>query len=77
MGGKRWAMALAQAAGLGMLLAVNTALGAGAGYYLDSRWRSGPWLLLLGSLVGMGLGLYQVIAALRGLERDQGSGSRQ
>ena len=74
---RRWAAALAQAAGLGMLLAINTGIGGGIGYYLDSRWGTGPWLLLVGSLAGMGLGLYQVVSVLRGLERSEGRGRRQ
>ena len=77
MADRRWAAALAQAAGLGMLLAINTGIGGGIGYYLDSRWGTGPWLLLVGSLAGMGLGLYQVVSVLRGLERSEGRGRRQ
>lgn len=68
MGERGWASALAQAAGLGVLLAAHTAVGAAVGYYLDTRLQTGPWLLLAGSLAGMGLGLRQVLASVRRLE---------
>jgi len=71
---RRWAVALAQAAGLGMVLAASTALGGGVGYYLDNRWQTGPWLLLLGVLAGMGLGLYQIVSSLRRFEGGRRKG---
>ncbi len=70
----RWAVALAQAAGLGMVLGTSTALGAGIGYYLDGRWKTGPWLLLLGIMAGMGLGLHQIVSTLRRFERGRRKG---
>lgn len=51
--------------GLGFVLAATTALGAGLGYYLDGRWRTDPWLTLVGTLVGMGAGFYEVFSMTR------------
>jgi len=51
--------------GLGLTLAVTTAAGALLGDYLDRRWGTGPWLSLMGTLLGMGLGLWQVLSEAR------------
>lgn len=51
--------------GLGFVLAATTVLGAWGGYYLDGRWGTGPWLTLVGTLVGMGAGFYEVFSMVR------------
>ena len=56
--------------GLGFVLAVMTALGALAGYYLDRRWGTIPWLTLAGTLCGMGAGFFEVVTVLRRVSRD-------
>jgi len=47
--------------GLGAELAAPVVLLAAAGYYLDSRWGSKPWLLIVGALLGSVVGLYTFI----------------
>ncbi len=43
------------------------------GQYLDRRWGTSPWLSLVGSLLGVAAGLFEVITIARRAER-QGPG---
>jgi F0F1-type ATP synthase assembly protein I len=63
--------------GIGFELAVPALLCALVGYYLDKRWGSGPWLTLVGTLVGTAAGLLQLIRAVKRLDNgsDKASGS--
>jgi len=57
-----WSRALREAApylGIGTSFAASVLLGLGLGYWLDRRLGTGPWLLLLGSVLGLGAGFYQ------------------
>lgn len=57
----------AQMSGLGMELAVPI-LG---GYWLDQRWKTGPWMLLLGLVVGIYLFTIGVIRVSRDLAKKK------
>ena len=46
---------------LGTEFAVSEIICAGAGYWLDQRFGTSPWLLVAGAVAGFALGLYQVI----------------
>jgi F0F1-type ATP synthase assembly protein I len=51
-----WTRALREAApllGLGSTLAASVLLGLGAGYWLDGKLGTKPWLFLLGGAFGM------------------------
>lgn len=37
---------------IGIQFAISILLGAGAGFWLDNRFETGPWLLLAGVLLG-------------------------
>jgi ATP synthase protein I len=52
----------AQVSSVGIEMAVATFVGWGAGYWLDNRFETGPWLMLVGLLLG-------VVAGFRGLIR--------
>jgi F0F1-type ATP synthase assembly protein I len=49
---------------IGIQLAVSTLLGFGAGFWLDKKMNTGPWLALLGAGLFFAAGLYSVIAQL-------------
>lgn len=53
--------AWALAASVGWELASFTLVGVGAGWLCDARFRSSPWGILVGTFVGVGLGLYSLI----------------
>jgi F0F1-type ATP synthase assembly protein I len=36
-----------------------------AGYYLDERFRSGPWGVLIGSALGFALGIVHILRIAR------------
>ncbi len=38
--------------------------GALGGYWLDGRWGTGPWLLLVGSLLGIVTGFYHFFSVV-------------
>ena len=50
---------------LGFLLAVSTLLGAGLGYWLDSRWGTRPWLTLVGLFLGLAAGFVEMFRILK------------
>jgi len=47
--------------GAGTELVVSVLAGFLVGQWLDGKWGTGPWLMLLGALSGIGIGLYQLI----------------
>jgi ATP synthase protein I len=62
-------------------IAVEMALPAALGLYLDKRWGTGPWLLAVGAIVGFLAALWHLLAlAKRGGPRapgpKQGKGSQ-
>ncbi|MFB3883052.1 MAG: AtpZ/AtpI family protein [Armatimonadota bacterium] len=61
--------------GLGFQLGLTVLLGALGGYYLDKRWGTGPWLLLVGTLLGTGAGFYEIIRALNMFQGKNNGGT--
>ena len=58
-GGKRPASPWAYAS-LGFEVVVPVALLTFGGYWLDSRWGTLPWFVLLGAFLGMAVGFYNL-----------------
>lgn len=52
-------------AGLGMEFAIAVVGGCLLGWYLDGRWGTSPWLVIIGTALGFGLGLYTMIKAVK------------
>jgi ATP synthase protein I len=66
-----WAQVVRDSApylGIGTSLAVTVLLGIGGGYWLDSRFGTKPWFLMLGGVLGLGLALYQFFKTVAGLK---------
>lgn len=41
------------------------------GYWLDTKWNSQPWLTVSGAVLGLGLGVYHLVLAVRWLLRNR------
>ncbi|MBI2071294.1 MAG: AtpZ/AtpI family protein [Elusimicrobia bacterium] len=52
----------------GAQLAISVLIGVFGGLWLDRRWATTPWLTLVCSLLGIGLGLYQFIKEVSGMD---------
>lgn len=61
---------LLKAASLGVEIAVSVFLGAGIGYWLDQRWQSKPWLMVVGVLLGAAAGFWTVYKVATKNERS-------
>ncbi len=57
--------------GLGLTLAVTVLAGLGAGYWLDGRLGTRPWLLLLGACLGVGAAMVHFIRSVAGSTKDR------
>lgn len=55
---------------LGLTLAISVVGGALGGRWLDTRWETEPWLMLLGSFLGIGAGLYHFIKSVLAVPSD-------
>lgn len=62
-----WAFAL----GTGTQLAVSVGGGVWLGWKADEKLGTSPWLLIFGSVLGLTVGLYQLIKASEQISRDQ------
>ncbi len=51
----------AGAASVGIEMAVATGIGWGIGYWLDNKYDTGPWLMLVGLLFGVAAGFNGLI----------------
>lgn len=63
---------VAVALSVGWELAVCTGLSFWLGYWLDGRFRTSPWGVLVLTLAGIGIGLYRLIRTF-GRPPDRGS----
>ncbi len=52
--------------GLGLTLAVTVLAGLGAGYWLDARLGTRPWLLLLGACLGVAAAMVHFVRSAAG-----------
>jgi len=60
----------------GMEMAAAVAVGFVAGYYADRKLGSGPWLLFLGSALGIAAGLRIAFQAVSRAGEDSGKNDR-
>ncbi len=67
--------AWANAMSVGWELSSFTLLGLAAGWWFDKRFRSSPWGVLVGALVGIVSGLYRLIRTFARAQ-DGGAGRR-
>ncbi len=52
-------------ASTGIEFIVAVMLPGGLGYWLDNRWQTTPWLMLIGGAFGFGVGLYMMLRAAK------------
>ncbi|MGC9345115.1 MAG: AtpZ/AtpI family protein [Bacteroidales bacterium] len=60
---------------IGIQLAVTLLLFLFLGHWLDERYGSSPWFILLGTVLGMGVGFYNLMKSLSELDRMLKTGS--
>lgn len=63
-----------QISSLGMEFAVAEILGTGLGFWLDSKWGTTPWMLLVGVAGGFALGFYMIWRAAKEMEKKAQAG---
>lgn len=56
---------------VGLTLVISTLLGTGAGYYLDGRLGTSPWLTVVGLLLGGAAGFVNLFRTVSALDREQ------
>jgi len=54
---------------IGIQLAAILLLFLFGGHWLDERYGSSPWFVLLGTVIGMGVGFYNLMKSLSELDR--------
>lgn len=62
-----------QAASMVTELTLWVVAGLGLGSWLDGRFGTGPWLFLLGTLLGFGVGLLRLFLGITRLQNDDDS----
>ena len=60
---------------IGIQLAVTLLLFLFLGHWLDERYGSSPWFVLIGTVLGMGVGFYNLMKSLSELDRMLKTGS--
>jgi F0F1-type ATP synthase assembly protein I len=56
-------------------VAIEMVLPAGVGYWLDSRWGTGPWLLIGGAILGLGVAMQHLLQIARAEDQKRKSRS--
>jgi F0F1-type ATP synthase assembly protein I len=63
---------------IGLVFAILLVLGVFLGRWLDARWGTEPWMLLVGALLGMASGFYHFFKVVLGRGKRGGpSGKRE
>ncbi len=60
--------------GVGFSFAAIVGLATWGGHALDQSFGSGPWCTVVAALLGVGLAMYDLLAVLARLERDDSRG---
>ncbi len=55
---------------LGLEFAVAEILGVGAGFWLDKKWGTSPWMILVGVFAGFALGFYIIWRTAQEMDRS-------
>lgn len=76
-GGQGPLRAYAALGGLALAMGALVTLGALVGMYLDRRWGTGPWLTLVGTLLGFAAGLFEVITAVNRAQQQDSADSEE
>ena len=66
---------LGQLSTVGMSFVLALVLGFGAGYWLDGRFGTRPWLSFLGFFLGLAAGVLNVYRVLQLTSRSSGGGA--
>jgi ATP synthase protein I len=69
-GGGRDFRTFARLGSVGIELAVATIIGLAGGHWLDGKLGTGPWLTLVGLLVGVAAGFKNLIETARKAQRE-------
>ena len=56
---------------LGVMLVACVFMGMALGYWVDGIWNTKPWMLIAGSLLGMGAGFYHFFKTILSLEQAE------
>lgn len=59
---------------VGVTLGVSIFLGLFAGRWLDARFHTHPWMLVLGVLLGVAVGFYSMVKEIGVLQDGKGEG---
>ncbi len=54
---------------LGLEFAVAVGLGTWAGYFVDGKLGTAPWMLVAGAFAGFALGFYTILRAAKNMSR--------
>ena len=54
---------------VGLVLAISVGLGAWLGLWLDERWGTGPWLTVLGVVIGSAAGFIELLREVNRYKR--------
>lgn len=65
------AQALYRSSGAGLGFAISILLFVGVGYWLDRKFGTSPWLLLVGLFTGFPLALYSLVKKLGPSDRAE------
>lgn len=55
---------------LGSEFATAEVVGCALGWWLDQKWGTSPWGIILGAVAGFALGMYIILRAVRELDRQ-------
>lgn len=56
---------------IGYIFALSVALFTFAGYFLDKKWETSPWLTVVGAVIGITAGFYNFFKTVLGAEKNQ------
>jgi F0F1-type ATP synthase assembly protein I len=56
--------------GIGLEIGAAVGLGVAIGYWVDNRWHTSPWGVLIGALLGLASGMYLLIRDVIRLNKD-------
>ena len=73
---RRWIRQVGVLSGVGLTLVISTVLGLWGGYALDRWLGTGPWLMLVGLLLGIASGFVNLFRAAGIFGREEGQGDR-